>query len=112
MKIKLTLLTLIVFTACQWSHQTNNDKQDNFVKVDSARLVLNGQPYNYVGTNFWYGAILGSQGQGGDRQRLRSELDTLKALGLTNLRILVGSDGKGGVPAKVIKMLDPSEQKE
>jgi mannan endo-1,4-beta-mannosidase len=102
MKIKFTLLALMVFTACQWSHQsTDTTKQDNFVKVDEGRLVLNGQPYNYVGTNFWYGAILGSEGQGGDRQRLNEELDTLKALGLTNLRILVGSDGKGGVPAKV-----------
>ena len=101
MKIKLTLLALMVFTACQWSHQPADAKQDNFVKVESSRLMLNGKPYNYVGTNFWYGAILGSNGQGGDRDRLHRELDTLKALGLTNLRILVGSDGKGGVPAKV-----------
>ena len=91
MKIKLTLLALMVFTACQWSHQPADAKQDNFVKVESSRLMLNGKPYNYVGTNFWYGAILGSNGQGGDRDRLHRELDTLKALGLTNLRILVGA---------------------
>lgn len=101
MKIKLALLSLMVLTACQWSNKTTDTKYDNFVKVDSARLVLNGQPYNYVGTNFWYGAILGSEGQGGDRERLNQELDTLKTLGINNLRILVGSDGKGGVPAKV-----------
>lgn len=102
MKIKLTLISLLVLTACQWSPKTTDqEKNDLFVSVDSARLVLGGQPYNYVGTNFWYGAILASEGRGGDRDRLHRELDTLKALGLTNLRILVGSDGKGGVPAKV-----------
>ena len=47
----------------------------------------------YVGTNFWYGAILASQGQGGDRQRLSRELDQLQSIGVNNLRVLVGSDG-------------------
>ena len=32
--------------------------------------VYKRQPYYYVGTNFWYGAILGSEGQGGNRERL------------------------------------------
>lgn len=101
MKIKLTFLSLIMLVACQWRNQQPTVSEDNFVKVESSRLMLNGKPYNYVGTNFWYGAILGSTGQGGDRERLHKELDTLKALGVTNLRVLVGSDGKGGVPAKV-----------
>ena len=60
-----------------------------------------GEPYYYVGTNFWYGAILGSEGQGGDRKRLCRELDKMKSLGIDNLRILVGSDGKRGVKTKV-----------
>lgn len=55
----------------------------------------------FVGTNFWYGAILASTGTGGDRDRLERELDTLHALGLNNLRILVGSDGERGVNSKV-----------
>ena len=55
----------------------------------------------YVGTNFWYGAILASQGQGGDRQRLSRELDQLQSIGVNNLRVLVGSDGLPGVMAKV-----------
>ena len=54
-----------------------------------------------MGTNFWYGAILGSEGQGGDRKRLCRELDKMKSLGIDNLRILVGSDGKRGVKTKV-----------
>lgn len=58
-------------------------------------------PYYYVGTNFWYGAILGSEGRGGDRKRLCRELDTMKKMGIDNLRILVGSDGECGVKTKV-----------
>jgi mannan endo-1,4-beta-mannosidase len=64
-------------------------------------LWLDGKEYRYVGTNFWYGPILASEGHGGDRQRLLRELDQLHALGLDNLRILVGSDGERGVTTKV-----------
>lgn len=46
-------------------------------------------------------AILGSEGQGGNRQRLCKELDALKAAGIDNLRVLVGSDGHRGVKTKV-----------
>lgn len=55
----------------------------------------------FVGTNFWYGAILGSTGEGGDRDRLARELDYLQSIGVTNLRVLVGADGMPGVQAKI-----------
>lgn len=71
------------------------------VKVKDQHFVLNGKPYYYIGTNFWYGAILGSKGQGGDRARLLRELDFLKANGIDNLRVLIGADGSNGVPSKV-----------
>lgn len=55
----------------------------------------------FVGTNLWYGAILASTGQGGDRERLGQELDAMQAVGINNLRILIGADGLSGVQAKV-----------
>jgi mannan endo-1,4-beta-mannosidase len=73
----------------------------DFVKVSDGHFVRSGKPYYYVGTNFWYGAILASQGQGGNRQRLKKELDCMKRMGIDNLRILVGSDGQRGVKTKV-----------
>lgn len=73
----------------------------DFVRVEDGRFIREGKPYYYVGTNFWYGAILGSKGQGGDRKRLCRELDSMKSIGIDNLRILVGADGERGILAKV-----------
>ena len=72
-----------------------------FVQVKGGHFVRDGIPYYYVGTNFWYGAILGSEGQGGNRARLCKELDRMRAMGIDNLRILVGSDGQRGIKTKV-----------
>lgn len=66
---------------------------DDFVTVREGRFFCKGKPYRYVGTNFWYGPILASEGAGGDRARLAAELDRLHAIGADNLRILVGADG-------------------
>jgi mannan endo-1,4-beta-mannosidase len=68
-----------------------------FVRVSGGHFERDGKPYYFVGTNMWYGAILGSEGRGGDRRRLCRELDYLKRNGIDNLRILVGSDGEEGV---------------
>ena len=64
----------------------------DFVKVKNGQLVKDGKPYYFVGTNMWYAPILASEGQGGNRERLTKELDQLKAMGVKNLRILVGAD--------------------
>ncbi len=64
-----------------------------FVTVDGTQFVLEGEPYTFVGTNMWYGAYLGSPNKEyGDRERLVKELDLLKSLGITNLRILGASE--------------------
>jgi mannan endo-1,4-beta-mannosidase len=73
----------------------------SLVSVQDGQFVRNGKPFTYIGTNFWYGPILASEGRGGNYQRLTQELDTLKALGITNLRVLVGGDGADGVFSRV-----------
>ena len=94
--MKRVLMSIVLaMAACGLSAQTD------FVQVKDGHFVRHGEPYYYVGTNFWYGAILGSEGQGGDRKRLCRELDKMKSRGIDNLRILVGSDGKRGVKTKV-----------
>lgn len=80
---------LLTLAACQ----TTETPEGAFVKTDGAQFTLNGAPYYYIGTNMWYGAVLASEGEGGDRARLGRELDSLCQLGVRNLRILVGSEG-------------------
>lgn len=94
MKKTITLITALLVAIIA-------SADTGFVKVQNGRFMRNGTPYYYVGTNFWYGAILGSTGRGGDRKRLCKELDMMKKCGIDNLRILVGSDGEEGVPTKV-----------
>ena len=80
----------------------------SFVTAENGRLFRNGKPYTFIGANYWYGAILGSKGRGGNRERLNRELNELKRLGITNLRILVGSDGEEGPKWKVTPVLQTS----
>lgn len=100
---KRNLILLLMWCGIVISCVTGPKRQveDGFVKVENGQFIRDGKPYYYIGTNFWYGAILGSEGRGGNRERLCRELDSLKSIGIDNLRILVGSDGTGGVPAKV-----------
>ncbi|MBC8592943.1 beta-mannosidase [Oscillospiraceae bacterium N12] len=96
------IIFLALFSSCQ-----KQNVQKSFVKVENGHFILDGKPCYYVGTNFWYGAILASEGEGGNRKRLNAELDSLAAIGVDNLRILVGADGENGVTAKV----EPTLQK-
>lgn len=97
-KISLTILSTIFFLIVfSCSPKANSE----FVSIKNNQFMLHNQPYYFVGTNFWYGAILGSKGQGGDRERLIRELDFMNANGIDNLRILIGADGENGVPSKV-----------
>lgn len=63
-----------------------------FVKVNGTQFTIDGEPYQYVGVNFWYGAYLGREGAEGDRERLNKELDILIENGITNLRVLGASE--------------------
>jgi mannan endo-1,4-beta-mannosidase len=76
-------------------------KSGSFVRTKDAHFELNGKPCYFIGTNFWYGAILGSQAEGGNRERLIRELDFMKANGISNLRVLIGADGENGIASKV-----------
>ncbi|MBB3224773.1 glycoside hydrolase 5 family protein [Pseudoduganella umbonata] len=59
-----------------------------FVAVKKTQFTRNGHPYYIAGANFWYGAYLGAN----DRPRLLKELDTLKGMGINNLRVLAVSE--------------------
>jgi mannan endo-1,4-beta-mannosidase len=82
-----------------------------FVVVKEGRFVLDGKPYYFVGANFWQGMNLAVDGPSGDRPRLLRELDRLKDLGLTNLRVMASSEGPNTEPYRMVPalMISPGE---
>lgn len=84
--VTTVVIGLLLFSGCEKQHN------ETFIKVEGTQFILDEKPYQYVGTNFWYGAYLGQEGSSGDRERLKKELDVLVKHGITNLRILGASE--------------------
>jgi len=100
LNINLVALAAILILAAGCSRQAG------FTTVKDGHFERDGRVQKFMGTNFWYGPIIASEGRGGDQARLTRELDALKELGLVNLRVLVGGDGPDGVFSRV----DPTLQ--
>ncbi len=74
--------------------------------------MLQGKPYYYVGTNYWYGGFLALvKDPLRGKQRLLKELDFLHAKGIDNLRVLAGVEGTGKVNGvnRVSPTLQPTQ---
>ncbi|MCO6176036.1 cellulase family glycosylhydrolase [Flavobacterium sp. NRK F10] len=80
----LPLLLIIICISC-------NVEKDSFISIKESQFIKNGEPYHYVGTNYWYGGLLGCKE--GNQSRLLRELDDLKSNGIVNLRIMIGAEG-------------------
>jgi mannan endo-1,4-beta-mannosidase len=66
------------------------------VKVRGHVLYRDNAPYYFVGANYWYGSLLGlEKDKKRGIERLRRELDFLKAHGVMNLRLMAGAEGVG-----------------
>ena len=91
-----TALLLTLLPASMLTFAAEASARPSFVTVKGHQLYLEDKPYYFVGTNYWYGSLLGlmkdeKRGVG----RLRKELDFLKAHGVNNLRLLAGAEGSG-----------------
>ena len=104
----IALAIAFILCACNTKHTIMDGK---LITAGSTGFIKNGKPYSYIGTNLWYASILGSTGECGDRARLCKELDRLKELGVTNLRILSGPDAGSALanPAKPFLQTAPGE---
>jgi len=100
---RLLFLAILLSVSIACISKTN--KQKSFVTVENGQFIKDGKPYYYIGTNYWYGSILGSAGEKGDRKRLCEELDIMKAHGIDNLRVLAGAEGPDGEPRRVTPAL-------
>ncbi|SFD86374.1 mannan endo-1,4-beta-mannosidase [Chitinophaga sp. CF118] len=83
------LLVILIITLCTDAATA----QKRFITRSGHQFSLNNKPYYYIGTNYWYGGLLALQKNG--KERLKKELDFLKSQGVNNLRVLVGTEGKG-----------------
>ena len=100
--MKRNILTLFVVAGltmllqgcvgCASASKEKATETKGFITTEGTRLIKDGKPYTFMGCNMWYASILGSEGVGGDRERLCHELDLLKELGITNVRMLSGPD--------------------
>ncbi len=104
---RLFLLFVVAMVALVGCSEFGKSPVDDIITVKDGQFIRNGEPYYFVGTNFWYGAILGSEGEGGNRERLVRELDFMKSHGIDNLRVLVGGEGENGLLGKIEPNLQP-----
>jgi mannan endo-1,4-beta-mannosidase len=100
-----------VVSACGFAEEVTAGGGREFVTAHDCKFFCHGKPYYYIGTNYWYGPLLGSSGQSGDRERLAQELDFLAAHGIRNLRILAGAEGPDDQPYRVTPGLQQSPGK-
>lgn len=98
------VMALAALIGCQ-SNQAEKDIE--FVTTRDGRFYRGDTEYKFIGANFWYGAVLASEGQGGDRERLQKELDLMQKVGITNVRVLVGGEGPDTVASHVLPVLQP-----
>jgi mannan endo-1,4-beta-mannosidase len=118
----IILLILVLVSGCQPESQVDiatptvfptstSSQKINFITVQDNKFMLNGEPYRFVGTNFWQGMNLGTSGPEGDRERLLTELDQMLAIGITNLRIMAASEGPDTEPYRMVPtlMIAPGE---
>ena len=58
-KLLYMLACVLGVGALSCGTKTTKQESTGLVKVENGEFTLDGQPYKYIGTNFWYGAILG-----------------------------------------------------
>lgn len=73
----------------------NAQQKNQFVAINLHQFTLKNKPLYYIGANYWYGGTLGNTTAG--KARLKTELDFLQKNGITNLRVMVGTEGSGQI---------------
>ena len=63
-----------------------------FIATHGKMFMQGSDIYQWTGANAWYFAWLGADAGYGDRARLGRELDRLKSIGVTNLRIMASGE--------------------
>jgi mannan endo-1,4-beta-mannosidase len=91
--LRQTALALPVFAAGCRTVPKHSARDAEFVVVHHGRLERGGKPYLFLGANFPTATRLADPSLAGGQAKVRHELDQLHRLGVTNLRLLAGSEG-------------------
>lgn len=96
-RINFVTTVLIAFMVVALLLSTKLSAQSSsFVSVKNHQFYADGKPYYFIGTNYWYGSLLGlEKDKKKGVERLQKELDFLKSNGVTNLRVMAGVEGSG-----------------
>lgn len=106
--LKTTALALPFVTSGCAPFFARKNSGDEFVSVRNGRFSLHGRPYFYVGTNLWFGCYLSDVKMPGGRARFVRELNRLKKMGVSNVRLLAGSETSplaGAIPNGITRSL-------
>jgi len=88
------------------AHLAASPRPEDFVSVRQGQFYLRGRPHYYVGANLWFCCYLSDAALPDGRARMVRELDFLKSLGITNVRLLAGSETSplaGAIPRGITK---------
>jgi len=88
------------------AHFGASPRPEEFVRVRQGQFYLRGNPHFYVGANLWFCCYLSDAALPEGRARMVRELDFLKTLGITNVRLLAGSETSplaGAIPRGITK---------
>lgn len=109
----LTILIIVMVSMLGFARAGMAQAED-FVKVEDQLFTIDGDPYYFIGMNYWYGMHLAADIEIGDRERLKRELDKFQDLGVDNLRVLASSEGPDDGLWRVVPsaMPEPGEYNE
>ena len=91
--IKTTALSMPLLAAGCSSVSKPVAGSNKFVTIRNGNFERRGQPYFFIGANFPQALMLADASLPDGRACLLSELNTLQSLGVTNLRLMAGSEG-------------------
>lgn len=84
-------------------------QKPDFATTRAGQFYINQMPHRFIGVNYWCAAILGMEKAPGDRNRLVNELDFLAKNGISNLRVLVSSEGDSSYPYRIFPSYQPRQ---
>jgi mannan endo-1,4-beta-mannosidase len=80
-----------------------------FVTTNNSHFFINNSKYQFIGCNYWYGGYLYSDTANNGKKRLVNELNFLQKKGITNIRVVISSEGDDSYGYRISPSLQPAQ---